>query len=241
MNKGIIVIGSAASGKTTLLKQLIFDEFIMVNSDILVENKESGYYNNPLKAASFLHKVWLPSIIESNKDFILDTTGANLKTIENLIKSNNNYEFKLIINYCNPVIAFYRNFNRERKLPKQILLDNWIKVYSNTKEYIKMFGENNIYTYETDYTEKEMTVVNDYQMLRISAKSELTNIEAKSSFSKNNTQYSTEQIELKNKLFIKTLEEIDKNVEEFEFPIYLHHPPKHITITELQKWILEKK
>ena len=236
MNKGIIILGSAASGKSYLYNQLKynFTNFEYVNQDNYVENEFSEFYNNPLKSSKYIHDILIPALLINNRDFIFDTTGSNLNTLRKIIDTPN-YQFKAVIVYCNPIIAFIRNFSRERKVPKQIVLENWLKVYSQLEEYIKLVGNDNIYIYETEYTPEEQTYLNNYS----SIKEVLDNNPGAyhSTFRVYDKEYSKKEIELKiNKLntIIDKIDNIIPSITEF---IKSNDVSKEFIKKELNKWI----
>lgn len=236
MNKGIIILGSAASGKSYLYNQLKynFTNFEYVNQDNYVENEFSEFYNNPLKSSKYIHDILIPALLINNRDFIFDTTGSNLNTLRKIIDTPN-YQFKAVIVYCNPIIAFIRNFSRERKVPKQIVLENWLKVYSQLEEYIKLVGNDNIYIYETEYTPEEQTYLNNYS----SIKEVLDNNPGAyhSTFRVYDKEYSKKEIELKiNKLnnIINRVDNIIPNITEF---VKSNDVSKEFIKKELNKWI----
>jgi len=246
MNKGIIILGSAASGKSHFEEQLynyLYNkrnrhEF-RVNPDYYVEDEESEYYNNPLRAYNYVYKTILPEIIDLNGNFILQNTGANTKTLRKIIDTPN-YQFKAVMVYCNPIIAFIRNFSRERKLPKQVLLENWLKVYSQIEEYQDIFGKDNIYIYETEYTEDELFTLYRYQTGRMNIKDGLLKMDVESSFKKESTIYTPEQIKIKEQKFKEILEKVSNRLFELEDENnYL--APMGVNIEyikeELNKWI----
>lgn len=246
MNKGIIILGSAASGKTTLEKELYSylhnkrnkHEF-RVNPDYYVEDEESEYYNNPLGAYNYVYKTILPEIIDLNGNFILQNTGANTKTLRKIIDTPN-YQFKAVVIYCNPIIAFLRNFSRDRKLPKQVLLENWLKVYSQIEEYQDIFGKDNIYIYETEYTKEEEHLI--YENNFFSTPSTVikyleTKNEYTSSFKKESTIYTPQQEELRSERWDLLLNKIDKNLSKLYIPIDNNKEDMNYIKEELNKWI----
>lgn len=237
MNKGILILGSVGSGKSYFTKELnpiINGIFQIWNQDIWVEDPQTEYYNNPLKAGKHLNKIILPDIMSRGNNFLLDTTGSNLKTLRK-ITDTPNYQFKIVIVYCNPIISFIRNFSRERKVPKQIVLENWLKVYSQLEEYIKLVGNDNIYIYETEYTPEEQTYLNNYS----SIKEVLDNNPGAyhSTFRVYDKEYSKKEIELKiNKLnnIINRVDNIIPNITEF---VKSNDVSKEFIKKELNKWI----
>ena len=241
MNKGIIILGSAGSGKTTLEKELFdwnynFINFNRLNPDDYVELEGSEFYNNPLKASNWVYKIRLPHIIEDNENFILQNTGANTKTLRKITETPN-YQFKAVIVYCNPIIAFIRNFSRDRKLPKQVLLENWLKVYSQIEEYTDMVGSDNIYVYETEYTQEELYILHECNIKDISVFNYLKDFDVSSSFKKETTKYTLEQTKTKQIKFEELLKTID-NSKLVTFSI-MRDKVKYLDYIkeELNKWI----
>jgi len=241
MNKGIIILGSIGSGKSHFEEELCrwtdFQEpemFNRLDPDNWVENEDHEFYNNPLKASNYMYKTVIPNIMELPMNFILQNTGANINTLHKII-DNQHYQFKIVIVYCNPIISFIRNFSRERKVPKQIVLENWLKVYSQLEEYIKLVGNDNIYIYETEYTPEEQTYLNNYS----SIKEVLDNNPGAyhSTFRVYDKEYSKKEIELKiNKLnnIINRVDNIIPNITEF---VKSNDVSKEFIKKELNKWI----
>jgi hypothetical protein len=244
MNKGIIILGSAASGKSYFEKELYdylynikYKHEFRVNPDFYVEDEDSKFYNNPIAASNYVYKTIIPEIIELNSNFILQNTGANTKTLRKIIDTPN-YQFKAVVVYCNPIIAFIRNFSRERKLPKQILLENWLKVYSQIKDYQDIFGEDNIYIYETEYTPEEITILSFYNTFNNFL---INNPGAyDSTFKKIGTNYSKEEL-LKRELKLNGLiTQVDNKLKDFNKNNNFLTPvgvSKEYIKEELNKWI----
>lgn len=245
-NKGILIIGSPASGKTQFEEELCrwtdFQEPEMwgrLDPDIWVENEDSEFYNNPLKASNYLYKTVLPNQMDEGWNIILQTVGSNTKTLRKIIDYKQ-YQWKVIIVYCNPIIAFKRNFSRDRRIPKQVLLERWLQVYSQIDEYINMFGKDNIYVYETEYTEEEQSLLNKNHNGKyyVSVKNELKCLDVESSFRADTTHYTVEQIIEKQSKFIKLLEEIDSKIQYIESKIddsCLFYRKKQI-LQEISEW-----
>ena len=244
MNKGIIILGAPASGKSYLEEEIYnhlynikYKHEFRVNPDFYVEDEDSEFYNNPLAASSYVYKTIIPEIIELNSNFILQNTGANLKTLRK-ITDTPNYQFKAMIVYCNPIIAFIRNFSRQRKLPKQVLLETWLKVYSQIDDYINMFGKDNIYTYETEYTEQEQKIIYDNNF-NVSIKKYLSDCDVSSSFRKEHTTYTELQIQEKQIKWDYLLGKIDNelwNIEKKLFDDYIDKYKEEF-IQDLKEWI----
>jgi adenylate kinase family enzyme len=245
MNKGIIILGSVGSGKSHFEEELCrwtdFQEpelFNRLDPDNWVENENHEFYNNPLKASNYMYKTVIPNIMELPMNFILQNTGANINTLRKII-DNQHYQFKIVIVYCNPIISFIRNFSRERKVSKQIVLENWLKVYLQIEEYTKLVGEDNIYIYKTEYTKEEQEILdknNEFGcVLNI-----LKGRKDGSSFKKESTRYSYVQEMDKHKKFMLILHKVDLKLEElrannnFLTPIGID---KIYIKEEINKWI----
>lgn len=241
-NKGIIIMGSPASGKTQFEKEIIktgiLDGFQFWDQDIWVENPDTDYYNNPIKASNHLYKTVLPDIMSRGNDFVLNTVGSNTNTLRKIIDYKQ-YQWKVIIIYCNPTIAFKRNFSRDRRIPKQVVLERWLQVYSQIDEYTNMFGKDNIYVYETEYTEEEQHLVDIFESGNTTVDYELQNIQVESSFRTDSTSYTVEQILEKENKFKLLLGEIDSKINNIEDKIddsSLFYRKKQI-LQEIAEWI----
>lgn len=250
MNKGIIVIGSAGSGKTTFIKSLFkkYDKelewFKWINQDFIVEDKDHKLYNNPLQASKFIKQEVFPEILNDGRDFIWDCTGANIKPIKKLIEENPNYNFKIIIQYCEPLICYLRNFHRKRRLPSQIVIENWLRVYSQIQNYIKLVGSSNIYVHESDYSDTELKNSFLYQDKFILKHFELN--PKSSSFKKSKTKYTKEDLLKKHNKFIKILSNLENSYDNIENEINNMDFNGNFIIslgtnTNLYKWISENK
>lgn len=241
-NKGILIMGSPASGKTQFEEELcIWTDFqepemwFRNDPDVWVENEDSEFYNNPLKASNFLYKTVLPNQMDEGYNFILQTVGSNTKTLRKIIDYKQ-YQWKVVIVYCNPIIAFKRNFSRDRRIPKQILLERWLQVYSQIDEYINMFGKDNIYVYETEYTEEELEIIHNSMWKTYPIKDSLKDSYAESSFRSNTTYYTVEEILDKKIKFTKLLEEIDKKIQFIEMDLLSNDKNKEKILQEISEW-----
>jgi adenylate kinase family enzyme len=252
MNKGIIILGSVGSGKSYFEEELYrwtdFQEpkmFNRLDPDIWVENKDHEFYNNPLKASNYMYKTVIPNIMELPMNFILQNTGANIDTLRKII-DNQRYQFKIVIIYCNPIIAFLRNFSRERKVPKHVVLENWLKVYSQIEEYIKLVGDSNIYIYETEYTEKEQNIIYSWEDLPFSFYNFINtifpdlNLNLNSTFKKEGKEYTLEEYNKKIQQFKDICIKIEDKLKDFEIKNNYLKPvglDKIYIKEEIDKWI----
>lgn len=246
MNKGLLVIGAAGSGKTFFLEELYREnrefEFVKwINPDFYVEDPNHEYYNNPLGASRYIKNEIFPEVLKEKRDFIFDTTGANLKTIQKLIDENPSYEFKILMVFANPAVTFRRNVLRKRTLPKQVLLENWHKVYSQTEEYEKLVGVGNMYIYE-EYSEEELTMINStlYYISDIIKYIDENN-NTTSSFKKESTKYTEEQIQKKKEKFAEILDKIDDDFDRIYNKTVSLNCLKQEIYDILTQWISENK
>lgn len=245
MNKAIIVIGSSGSGKTTFIKGLLenyneLDSFHWVNIDFIVENKDHKFYNNPLQANKFINNEVIPEIIEGGMDFIWDCTGANIKPIKKIIEDNPKYEFKIIVHYCEPVISYIRNFQRDRKVPKQVVIQNWMDVYCQMEEYTNLIGFSNIYTHETSYSDEENKILDMGWLPSISITQYNNKNNTDSSFKKEETTYSITEILEKQSKFSKLLHILDESYIDIQEDIEYFQIENTITKSlpkKLYKWV----
>jgi len=158
--KAIIMAGGAGAGKSTFVKQIKPDlksnNWIELNADKYIEDKDSPMYNNLGKASSYIDKQELPQTVNKGQNFLYDTTGANPSKIQNIVDSG--YDTMMVMVYTSPIVSFLRNFKRERKVPTVGVLTSWNSVYKNLSTYKQMFGDK-FYLVETGLTPDEAKMV----------------------------------------------------------------------------------
>jgi hypothetical protein len=245
--KGIIIMGSAASGKTWFEERMFhnmdFQEpkmWFREDPDDFVESENSEFYNNPLAASKFIYDTVIPHRISNKWNFVLQNTGANVNTLRKIIETPN-YQFKIVVVYCNPIISFKRNFSRERKLPKQIVLENWLKVYSNIEEYVSIVGSNNIYIYESEYTDDEENLIKYYNNKSYGFYEFIStvtkDIDTTSSFKKEGKEYSLEEHNKKIKQFKDICGKVGDKYSDMIKNIYDKFKNETHILKEISKWI----
>lgn len=152
--------GGAGAGKSTFVKQIKPDlksnNWIELNADKYIEDKDSPMYNNLGKASSYIDKQELPQTVNKGQNFLYDTTGANPSKIQNIVDSG--YDTMMVMVYTSPIVSFLRNFKRERKVPTVGVLTSWNSVYKNLSTYKQMFGDK-FYLVETGLTPDEAKMV----------------------------------------------------------------------------------
>lgn len=140
--KAIIMTGGAGVGKSTFLATIEPH----LTSDIKIFNPDTfnpdDDVNKPniVKNSKTIRTQAIPQAISAKQSFIYDTTGQNFQETLNIIQAaqSANYKVMVITLYASPIVSFLRNFSRERKLPKNVVLDNWAKVYKNIDEFSKI-------------------------------------------------------------------------------------------------------
>jgi predicted kinase len=162
--KAIIMAGGAGAGKSTFVKQIRPDlknqDWIELNADKYVEDKDSPMYNNLAGASVQIDKKDLPQTIQSGNNFLYDTTATNVDRISNI--KNSGYNTMMVMVYTNPIVSFLRNFSRERKVPTVGVLSSWNNVYKNIDTYKKMFGDN-FYLVETGVSDEEKKMIGEFE------------------------------------------------------------------------------
>ena len=156
--------GGAGAGKSTFVKQIRPDlksnNWIELNADKYIEDKDSPMYNNLGKASSYIEKQELPQTINKGQNFLYDTTGTNVNNIKNIVDSG--YNTMMVMVYTSPIVSFLRNFKRERKVPTVGVLTSWNNVYKNLSTYKQMFGDN-FFLVETGLTPEEAKMVEKFK------------------------------------------------------------------------------
>jgi len=75
--------------------------------------------------------------IDAKRSFIYDTTGQSFKGTLGLVQAAqaSGYKVMIITLYTSPIVSFLRNFSRGPKLSKNVILDDWAKVYKNIEDF----------------------------------------------------------------------------------------------------------
>lgn len=162
--KAIVMAGGAGVGKSKFVKQIRSDlekaGWDELNADKYTQDPESGMFNNLGAASRQIEKIELPNTIKSGKNFLYDTTATNVDRINGIKESG--YDIMMVMVYTNPIVSFFRNFKRERKVPTVGVLSSWNKAYSNIETYKKMFGDK-FYLIPTELSVDEQKMVDDFK------------------------------------------------------------------------------
>lgn len=207
--KAIIMAGGAGAGKSTFVRQIKPDlqkyDWVELNADKYVEDKDSPMYNNLAKASIQIDKQDLPNAIKSGDNFLYDTTATNVDRISGI--KNNGYDVMMVMVYTNPIVSFLRNFKRERKVPTVGVLSSWNNVYKNIETYKKMFGDQ-FYLVQTGGSDEEMKMVGEFENAYKSGKLKeffeqlLSSGQFKSTFKKDPTKQKTPEEIAKSKALV---------------------------------------
>ena len=156
--------GAAGAGKSTFVKQISSDlkkaGWVELNADKYVEDKDSPMYKNLSAASKQIEKTDLPNAINSGQGFLYDTTGTNVERTRGIVDSS--YDVMMVMIYTHPIVTFFRNFSRERRIPTVGVLTSWNNVYKNISEYQKMFGNKFILT-QTEISDKEAQAIAEFE------------------------------------------------------------------------------
>jgi hypothetical protein len=221
-SKAIIMAGGASVGKSTVLKSIdpIIRDFENLNADKYVEDKDSSLYGNLAAAASQIKKQDLPNAIKSQKNLIYDTTASTLSTLQPILNelNNNEYETMMIMVYAHPIVSFLRNFKRERKVPAVGVLSTWANVYNLLDEYKKIFGDRFVLVNSPSGSEEQKEIANfekAYQEGKLQEYFDklLSSGEFSSTFRKDDSTLSPDELAKKEKARAKTKELLDKSIE----------------------------
>jgi hypothetical protein len=220
--KAIIMAGGASVGKSTVLKSIdpIVKDFENLNADKYVEDKDSPLYGNLAAAASQIKKQDLPNAIKNQKNLIYDTTASTLSTLQPILDelNSNGYETMMIMVYAHPIVSFLRNFKRERKVPAVGVLSTWANVYNLLDEYKNIFGDKFILVNSPSGPEEEKEIANfekAYQEDKLQEYFDnlLSSGEFASTFRKDDSTLSPDELAKKEKARAKTKELLDKSIE----------------------------
>ena len=222
--KAIIMAGGASVGKSTILKSLTpqLSGFINLNADKYVENPDSPLYGNLGGASAKIKKEDLPQAIESKSNFIYDTTASNLKTLKPLVDKleSEGYEVMMLMVYAHPIVSFLRNFKRERKVPLIGIISTWVKVYNLIEDYKKLFGDNFVLVTSPPTTQEEKNQIESFQTAQNQGKLQeyfsdlMATGDYQSSFRKDDSKLSPEELEKREKQREKTQIAVGKSIED---------------------------
>lgn len=220
--KAIIMAGGASVGKSTVLKSIesILKGYKNINADTYIEDKDSPLYGNLAGAASQIKKVDLPQSISNKENLIYDTTASTLSTITPIIDNlkSNGYDVMMVMVYAHPIVSFLRNYKRERKVPAVGVLGTWGNVYNLINEYKQIFGDNFILV-KTPSSPEEDKAIQEFENAYNSKKLKeyfndlLSTGEFQSTFRKDDTNISPEELAKREKSREKTLKTLEANID----------------------------
>ena len=158
--KAIFLAGPAGSGKSTISKQIIPSNYIVINVDDTYEAllKSSGIGMNQKdftpdelsQAAKLMGQarkvttVKYQELTNGLKDVVVDGTGASSNALLKRKKALEDlgYETFMVALYVSPITSLERNINRDRSLLPSIVLRTWRDVSNSLKVYRSEFGDN---------------------------------------------------------------------------------------------------
>jgi len=221
--KAIIMAGGASVGKSTVLTSLkpLLKDFVNLNADNYVEDKDSPMYGNLSAASSQIRKKDLPNAVKNQQNLIYDTTASNLSTLQPVLNelNDNGYEVMMIMIYAHPIVSFLRNYKRERKVPAVGVLGTWVNVYNLLGEYKRIFGDNFIITTTPSLTDEETQYVEEFNQALVQGnlkqyfKDLLSTGQFQSSFRKDDSNLSPEELSKREKDRAKTKIALEKNID----------------------------
>lgn len=165
--KVIFLLGSAASGKTTISQELfpskmpilnVDDEYVQLLNQANIGTDIAEFDHDKLsKAASCLAKAKsnmsakTQQYFEQGKTFIYDGTGGAYKPMSKMVETARSFGYDIFCIFCwaTPYTCVARNYNRERRLKNSIVIRNWRDVNINYTKYRELFGKN-FYTINND-------------------------------------------------------------------------------------------
>jgi predicted kinase len=158
--KAIFLAGPAGSGKSTIAKQIIPSNYLILNVDDTYEEllKSSGIGMNQkdfspdqlstaatlMAQARKLSSKQYQELTQDLKDIVIDGTGASSNALLKKKKELEDlgYETFMVALFVSPITSLERNKNRERSLLPSIILRTWRGVNSSLETYKSEFGTN---------------------------------------------------------------------------------------------------
>jgi hypothetical protein len=221
--KAIIMAGGASVGKSTVLNALkpVLKNFVDLNADKYVEDKDSPMFGNLPAAFSQIRKKDLPNAIANKQNLVYDTTASNLSTLQPVLDELNDagYKTAMIMVYAHPIVSFIRNFKRERKVPAVGVLGTWGNVYSLINDYKRIFGNNFILVSTPASTPEEKAEIAKFDTAVKANKLNqyfeelLSSGQFVSTFRKDDTGLSPEELEKREKQREKTKQQLQVNID----------------------------
>ena len=221
--KAIIMAGGASVGKSTVLNTLkpVLKNFVDLNADKYVEDKDSPMFGNLSAASSQIRKKDLPNAIAKKQNLVYDTTASNLSTLQPVLDELNDagYKTAMIMVYAHPIVSFIRNFKRERKVPAVGVLGTWGNVYSLINDYKRIFGNNFILVSTPASTPEEKAEIAKFDTAVKANKLNqyfeelLSSGQFVSTFRKDDTGLSPEELEKREKQREKTKQQLQVNID----------------------------
>jgi hypothetical protein len=221
--KAIIMAGGASVGKSTVLNTLkpVLKDFVDLNADKYVEDKDSPMFGNLSAASSQIRKKDLPNAIANKQNLVYDTTASNLSTLQPILDELNDagYEIMMVMVYAHPIVSFLRNYKRERKVPAVGVLGTWANVYNLLEDYKRIFGDNFVLVSTPASTPEEKTEITKFEeavksgTLREYFDQLLSSGQFQSTFRKDDTSLSPEEKAKREKQREKTKELLNKNID----------------------------
>ena len=221
--KAIIMAGGASVGKSTILKTIDsqLKGFENLNADKYVEDKDSPMFGNLSAASSQIRKQDLPNAIAAKRNLIYDTTASNLSTLQPTLDMLNEggYDVMMLMVYAHPIVSFLRNYKRERKVPAVGVLGTWANVYNLLEEYKNIFGDNFIITTVPSLTDEEIQYIEEFNQALTQNKLKeyfsdlLSSGQFQSTFRKDDSTLSPEELEKREKDRAKTKVTLDKSID----------------------------
>jgi predicted kinase len=164
--KAIIMTGGAGVGKSTFLNAIephLTSDVKIFNPDTF-NPEDDPKKPNISKNSRIIRTQAIPQAIDAHQSFIYDTTGQNFQETLNVVQAAQaeGYKVMIITLYASPIVSFLRNFSRERKLPKNVVLDNWAKVYKNIEDFSQIPNIEFLLV-QTEMTGKETNAVSAFE------------------------------------------------------------------------------
>jgi predicted AAA+ superfamily ATPase len=220
--KAIIMAGGASVGKSTIIKTIDsqLSGFENLNADKYVEDKDSPMFGNLSAASNQIRKQDLPNAIAAKRNLIYDTTASNLTTLQptlDMLKEGG-YDIMMLMVYAHPIVSFLRNYKRERKVPAAGVLGTWANVYNLLEEYKKIFGDRFILVHTPAGPEEEAEIANFEKAYSEGKLKEyfdnlLATGQFQSSFRKDDSNLSPEEMEKREKSREKTKAQLYQNID----------------------------
>lgn len=138
LNKIVILVGNIGSGKTTLCKKLVKEEYLIISRDAFRYMIGNGEYIFDLKTEKSIKQLAVAAteiFMKNHLNIVIDETNMSKESREEYIKLANKYNYYKIA-YIMPTYSMTKSVNRRLKNPhgnfgRKVWQEVWKRFHNN--------------------------------------------------------------------------------------------------------------